>query len=1000
VGRAPELKTLERRLAEAAAGDGGLLCIGGEAGVGKTRLAAELSAIATADDMTAAWATCNPDAPAFWPWRQLLRALGGANPVERLGDPAGATAPDRFVLFDHVAERLRAVASERPALLVFDDLQWADPPSLRLLAFAVRELRTAPVLVLGTYRDTDIDAAHALHEVVGELGSAASILRLGGLDVDAVGALLVDRLGDRGRGLADAVHARTGGNPFFIRELAHALEREPGEPVDAVPPAVVSLIDRELERCPAECRALLAAAAVAGSFDVTTLEAATGAPITMRVLDDAVDARLLRRDEQSYAFTHDIVRDAVLASLPSGRRAELHWVIGTALLTSPRRSEEAARHLEAGVAAGHVTTAVGAALAAARHAQAMFAFEHAVAHLEWVLGHHDAADADRIEHELMLGEALVRAGDWERGADTFERAAALARTSERPRELARAALGFGAGLGGFEVRIVDRRQIGLLEEASAALDADVSPLTSFVRARLSVALSFLDEAERRHALAREALDIAAHAGDSGAHAHALAAWCDTISGPEHSEERLAAASEILVLAREAANHELVLIGHRHRVLAFLELGDVTRAAREVGAFERATARYPLPIVTWYVPLWRGMLALLRGDLDAADAFTAEAEVIGTRAGSENSVLLVGTLRGWIAIMRGEADDALVAEMHAAVDPVLAEHPHLCSPRGPMLLFALVRGDEAEARHQLDAIAERGYGEPEDSERLSTIVAAAEGALVLGDRPRAAEMVALLTPFSGRFVVDGIGATFIGAVDEFLGALELLVGDDAAGRAHLDAALADYERLRAPLLAARARARTAPTPSAPATTGAGAPDHAELVREGAVWRATYAGRTVRVRDVKGVRDLALLLARPGEELHVSQLIGTDVANASNDDVVLDDRAKREYRRRIGELERDVADAEHDHDDERAARARAELDAFVTELTRAVGLGGRDRRAPDGRERARQAVRARIRWAVDRIAADHPALGRHLEASVRTGSFCSYRPEHPTDWDVRA
>jgi hypothetical protein len=149
----------------------------------------------------------------------------------------------------------------------------------------------------------------------------------------------------------------------------------------------------------------------------------------------------------------------------------------------------------------------------------------------------------------------------------------------------------------------------------------------------------------------------------------------------------------------------------------------------------------------------------------------------------------------------------------------------------------------------------------------------------------------------------------------------------------------------------------------------------------------------------VRDLALLLGHEGEELHVSELIGSDVVNASTSEIVLDDRAKREYRRRIGELEADIAEAEQDHDDERAARAREELDTFVTELTRAVGLGGRDRRAPDAHERARQAIRARIRWAIDRITADHPTLGRHLEASVRTGTFCSYRPERPTSWDVQ-
>jgi hypothetical protein len=204
---------------------------------------------------------------------------------------------------------------------------------------------------------------------------------------------------------------------------------------------------------------------------------------------------------------------------------------------------------------------------------------------------------------------------------------------------------------------------------------------------------------------------------------------------------------------------------------------------------------------------------------------------------------------------------------------------------------------------------------------------------------------------------------------------------------------------APLGAARARARLGRRAATARSTAVHDLDRGELVREGAVWRLTYAGSDVRVRDVKGVRDLALLLERPGEEVHVSELVGGDVGAASTSEVLLDERAKREYRARVIELETEIADARAANDDERAARAEAELDVFVAELTRAVGLGGRDRRAPDAPERARQAVRARVRWAIDRIAADHPTLGRHLDASVRTGTFCCYRPERATTWEVR-
>src|SRR5439155_18225449 len=119
-------------------------------------------------------------------------------------------------------------------------------------------------------------------------------------------------------------------------------------------------------------------------------------------------------------------------------------------------------------------------------------------------------------------------------------------------------------------------------------------------------------------------------------AHALAAWCDVMSGPDHTEQRLGAAADIVRLGREAENDEQVLAGHRFAVVAHLELGDLAGAEREMAAFERLASRYRVPIVTWYVPLWRGMRALLRGDLASAERLADEAGETGARAGSQNA----------------------------------------------------------------------------------------------------------------------------------------------------------------------------------------------------------------------------------------------------------------------------------------------------------------------------------------------------------------------------
>ncbi|HKP21412.1 MAG TPA: hypothetical protein VJT68_07835, partial [Thermoleophilaceae bacterium] len=185
------------------------------------------------------------------------------------------------------------------------------------------------------------------------------------------------------------------------------------------------------------------------------------------------------------------------------------------------------------------------------------------------------------------------------------------------------------------------------------------------------------------------------------------------------------------------------------------------------------------------------------------------------------------------------------------------------------------------------------------------------------------------------------------------------------------------------------------PSDP-VTGGGAEN--AFLRDGEMWTLSFGGETVHMPDLKGLHDLARLLAAPGEEVHVLDLgAGMDgAAPGGHAGEVLDDEARRAYKERIDELreERDLAEAANDT--VRAERAREELDAIGEALKSAYGLGGRARKAGDHAERARSAVTWRIRSAISRVDAVHPALGRHLKNSVRTGTFCAYTPEQPTDW----
>ena len=173
--------------------------------------------------------------------------------------------------------------------------------------------------------------------------------------------------------------------------------------------------------------------------------------------------------------------------------------------------------------------------------------------------------------------------------------------------------------------------------------------------------------------------------------------------------------------------------------------------------------------------------------------------------------------------------------------------------------------------------------------------------------------------------------------------------------------------------------------------------AEFRRDGSNWTLSFDGIGVQLSDAKGLHDLVALLARPHEEQHCLELAGRPAELAGTDEM-LDARARREYRVRIQDLQQEIDEADRNHDAARGSRAREEMDALVEALSGALGLGGRSRALGSASERARSAVTWRIRSAIRKVAAVHPPLGRHLENSVRTGTYCAYTPERPVSWSL--
>jgi len=210
-----------------------------------------------------------------------------------------------------------------------------------------------------------------------------------------------------------------------------------------------------------------------------------------------------------------------------------------------------------------------------------------------------------------------------------------------------------------------------------------------------------------------------------------------------------------------------------------------------------------------------------------------------------------------------------------------------------------------------------------------------------------------------------------------------------------------------LLAARARTELARVRAAQGRTPPGDGSTNVFRREGDTWTLAFGGRSVPLRDAKGLRDLAVLLSAPGREVAATDLAAGVAGEAGGPvraiaalgaDPVLDDQARAAYRARLARLDDELAEADAHQDAERSARLAAERDALIDELARATGLGGRRRRLGDVTERARTTVTARIRDAIGRIERAHPELGRHLRASIVTGARCAYRPAETVPWSI--
>jgi predicted ATPase len=303
------------------------------------------------------------------------------------------------------------------------------------------------------------------------------------------------------------------------------------------------------------------------------------------------------------------------------------------------------------------------------------------------------------------------------------------------------------------------------------------------------------------------------------------------------------------------------------------------------------------------------------------------------------------------------------------------------------LRARIGDTDAAARQFIDLLEHFGIG-GDPAHYVTTLRNLVTLLVRVGRFDAAAELHAAVVDHPSSPTYGAEAHRLIEAADQCRAAL----GDETFARA---TAVGRARALEEAVVAARDALRDLPAQASTPAPVASAP--AELVVEGDTWRVTFAGRTVRVRDVKGLRDIAVLIERCGAEVHAIELMGAhDIGTAAGDQ--LDDRARRAYQERIVDLQHDIDEAHAHHDLMRAERAETELDALVQQLSASLGLGGRGRATGSSAERSRSAVTNRIRAAIRKLDDVHPDLARHLRHSVRTGTWCSYQPEAAPAWSV--
>lgn len=866
VGRTSDLERLRAAFDRARTGLRTTVMIAGEHGIGKTRLAFEAARAMHAKGAVVIYG--RSDQEPLVPYRPFIEALrfyvesqepdalrrnlgptGSdlvrlvpqlAERLPSLGEPVSARpGTERYRLYEGVNDLLSSASREAPIVMLLDDLQWADRATLMLLRHLVRAPDPAALLLIGTYRDVELERAHPLLDTLADLRRERGYERIAlrGLSLRDVERLLQQRarhiLEPRAHSLIDALHIETDGNPFYLREIMRhlietgAIYQRDGKwrsdlPVEEmrIPEGIREVIGYRLGRLSETSNDVLRVAACVGrefAIDVLTEVGGWDIEDVLDSLQEAVVARVVKEVPGTldrFAFAHAIMRETLYEELTTSKRVRLHRRIGQALEllceNEPPLAEIAHHYFESAVL-GDQDDAIDRCLKAGVRAIDMLAHEEAVGHFERALQIEELKDArneaQRCDLMLALAAARYMAGELSESRAAYRVVAELARDIGDPYRLAAAALGY-SGLW-IDIGVTDEYFLKLLEESRTSLPEDDTSLAARLLGRLAMELSYDGDAGEREGYAGDAVEMARRLRDPATVAYTLLAQRHAITGPADLEVRLATTREALTAADRAGEDEMTLRGLSFLLVDLMEAGDVDEADATYERFAGRAQALRQPQYMYIASLARAARATMEGRFEEAEQLRPEALEAVQRSGRQTAELANAfqwLLLRWEQGRLDEARDGIVGALS-----YIAE----MDPRYQIGIAQLQArlGEHGGAREAYERAIEPALTWHQSWwSYLMSLDTLVDVAAFLGETRHMPALYDKLAPYAGLHVIIG-GIALVHYSRPVAATLGVLAAgmerlDDAV--AHFDDALNKAEHMRAIPCAARIRTRLAAT----------------------------------------------------------------------------------------------------------------------------------------------------------------------------------------------